>query len=142
MMVRHWQPVAFAGRIGRKKVSDAGKHFVLGATLGGAAYLIFSWLVERELTWRGFFGSAFVGGVFALGPDFLEPALHPDHRQFFHSLAALGLLCYGNYRALTAPTLRSDGKLGVLVTSVGYAAHLLTDSVTPMSLPVLGRLGS
>jgi len=118
-------------------MNDAAKHFVLGATLAGIAYLLFCRLTEMELSWRGFLGSAFVGGMFALGPDFLEPALHPNHRQFFHSFTVLGLLCYGNYRALSTLTLGSQEKLAIVISSVGYASHLLMDSVTPKSLPVV-----
>lgn len=118
-------------------MSDTGKHFILGAVLAGIVYLVFCRLTERELKWRCFFGSAVAGGICALGPDLLEPAVHPNHRQFFHSLAVLGLLSYGNYRALATPTLGSQEKLAVLVSSVGYASHLLMDSVSPNSLPVV-----
>jgi len=31
-------------------------------------------------------------------PDVLEPALHPNHRQFYHSLGFAALLGYGTYK--------------------------------------------
>jgi hypothetical protein len=37
-----------------------------------------------------------VGMVVGLLPDLLEPALHPNHRQFFHSYAVTALLAHAD----------------------------------------------
>jgi len=118
-------------------MSDSGKHLLLGAGLAGGIYLVFCWITERKPTWGGFFGSVAIGGVFALTPDLLEPALHPNHRQFFHSVTALGLLGYGNYRVLISNRLNPEQKLALAVASTGYVSHLLMDSATPKSLPLI-----
>lgn len=116
-------------------MSDSGKHFLVGAGMTGGAYLLYCWARDREPTGTEFFGAAVLGGFCAQLPDILEPAVHPNHRQFFHSLAALGLLTYGNYKALTSCGISDGEKVGILVGSVGYASHLAMDSVTPKSLP-------
>lgn len=118
-------------------MARSATHVAAGAVAATAAYLLFCWMTEREITLRGLLGSGLAGGVFALVPDILEPALSPNHRQLFHSVAVLGALGYGNYKAVTSQSVTNDGKLGILITSVGYGSHLLMDSFTPKSTPFL-----
>lgn len=118
-------------------MSDSGKHFLFGAGAASVGYLVLCLATGRKPAWGGFFCSAAIGGAFALTPDLLEPALHPNHRQFFHSVVALGLLGYGNYRALNSTRLNPDQKLALAVASTGYVSHLLMDSTTPKSLPLI-----
>lgn len=106
-----------------------------------------------------------VGGV--LGgtlPDLLEPATHPGHRRFAHSLATGTLLAtktlpatYARVRRIRRPalpasvgcarTLESPGPTmrerdGLSQLSIGlqhgYLSHLIADARTPKSLPLLG----
>jgi len=118
-------------------MSDSQKHFLLGAGMGGAAYLLICWLMGRPATWLGFLGCSGLGGALALLPDALEPATTPNHRQFFHSLSLLSGLAYADYRVLKSPALTDDGKILFLTASTGYASHLLMDAVTPKSLPAI-----
>ena len=39
--------------------------------------------------------AATIGTLVGKLPDQLEPALHPNHRQFFHSVLVFGLVGYG-----------------------------------------------
>lgn len=73
-------------------------------------------------------------------PDHLEPALHPNHRKFFHSLAFAGLVGYGMYRAYqwepedrTGDLLRFAG----LALGAAYLAHLARDAFSVKSLPMI-----
>lgn len=72
-------------------------------------------------------------------PDVLEPALHPNHRKFFHSLAFAGLLGYGVYHLYGwqpedawHQLVRAAG----LVLGAAYLAHLARDAFTAKSLPL------
>lgn len=75
-------------------------------------------------------------------PDVLEPAVHPNHRQFFHSVAVAALLAAG-WKALYdwQPESR-DARFWRMVGMIGagaYLCHLGLDALTPRSLPLIGR---
>lgn len=75
-------------------------------------------------------------------PDILEPATSPNHRQFFHSVAFAGLLCLA-FHELSKWEPESAG--GELLKALGrvaipaYLIHLVLDSLTAKSLPLVGR---
>jgi len=76
-------------------------------------------------------------------PDMLEPALHPNHRQFFHSYAVLFGVIYGVKKAYDwQPETDLERFLRSLALVAGsvYAGHLVLDAFTRKSLPLLGRL--
>lgn len=86
-------------------------------------------------------------GVAALAtnlPDVLEPALTPNHRQFFHSLLFAGILGYGLYRlygwAAETPEQKFLRTIG-LIAGGAYLVHLALDATTKRSLPLVGRIG-
>ena len=85
---------------------------------------------------------AVLGGVItasgAMLPDILEPATSPFHRKFFHSYTLMIAL------ALALLFTSKDGFLtdkleDLLLKNVGlgYFIHLVQDSLTPMSLPII-----
>lgn len=76
-------------------------------------------------------------------PDKLEPATNPHHRQFFHSWLAAGGVAY-LFRCLhrwdpVEPYKRIIRLIGK-AACVAYLAHLALDSLTPRSLPLIGRV--
>lgn len=75
-------------------------------------------------------------------PDAIEPAVHPHHRQFFHSLAFAGMVGYGLHRAYHWKP-ESDGqellRAAALLVGSAYLLHLAADFFTARSIPVLGR---
>lgn len=86
---------------------------------------------------------AALGALFTNLPDILEPALHPNHRQFFHSLAFAGVLGVVAHKAyIWEPDNSFDESIRfVLLVGVGaYFVHLLLDARTPKSLPIFGKL--
>lgn len=86
--------------------------------------------------------SAGIASLFGSSPDWIEPAIHPNHRQFFHSLAFAGLVIYGLKRTYDWKT-ESDGQklLKFVLLSAGgaYLVHLLMDASTSKSIPVFGK---
>lgn len=73
-------------------------------------------------------------------PDILEPARHPNHRQFFHSLAFAGLVGHGVYKAWQwEPESKTQEWLRIAGIAIGgaYLVHLAMDAMTPKGLPVV-----
>ena len=84
-----------------------------------------------------------VGAVFGKLPDLLEPAMNPNHRQFFHGVVVLGGLCIGFKKAYDWQPDDEFGKLlraALLIGGAGYISHLLLDAMTKKSLPIIGRI--
>lgn len=75
-------------------------------------------------------------------PDVIEPAIHPHHRQFFHSVAFAGLIVYGLHRAYHWKP-ETDGqkllRIATLLLGSAYLLHLAADLFTARSIPVLGK---
>ena len=76
-------------------------------------------------------------------PDILEPAMSPNHRAFFHSLAFAALLGAGLYKLNTwrpeTDAERLWRAIGMLAGSA-YLIHLALDFTTSKSLPLVGRI--
>lgn len=71
-------------------------------------------------------------------PDVLEPAIHPNHRRFFHSIAFAMAVGYGLHRAYKWDAQEPWEKLArvaALVAGAAYLAHLARDAFTAKSLP-------
>lgn len=81
-------------------------------------------------------------GGFAFGtlPDLIEPALHPNHRQFFHSFLVLGSVGYGLKKLYDwEPETEGQQLLRGILLVVGgaYGVHLVMDALTKRSLPLV-----
>lgn len=75
-------------------------------------------------------------------PDKLEPAIHPHHRQFFHSLAFAGLIgsgMYALYQWEAESEMEKLIKFCSLVVGGSYLIHLAADACTKRSIPLLGK---
>lgn len=73
-------------------------------------------------------------------PDVLEPALHPNHRRFFHSLTfavMLGCAMRQAYKWETTEPWEALARLAVLAGGAAYLAHLARDAFTAKSLPLI-----
>lgn len=95
-----------------------------------------------ESTAWPFLGSG-LGALFGTLPDILEPAYHPNHRQFFHGLVFAAVLGYFGYKFYQwkpeepwQQTVRTVG----LIAIGAYLIHLAMDATTPKSIPVVGKL--
>lgn len=76
-------------------------------------------------------------------PDLLEePAIHPNHRQFFHSVA-FGLVMAGGirqvYRWQPEEPWQCVLRGAALIAGGAYLVHLAMDATTHKSLPLIGK---
>lgn len=120
---------------------NAGAH-QLGAAL--TAYLTHSHSETKNgvSAWKPLASAAAAAGLGSL-PDLLEPAIHPNHRQFFHSIIFAGLVGYGVYKAYKwRPKDTGDQLLRwvLLIAGGAYLTHLAMDAVTSKSLPLVGKI--
>jgi len=76
-------------------------------------------------------------------PDIIEPAYHPNHRQFFHSAVTFSAIGIGLYKVYHWEPNSGFEKIirGImLIGGFAYLSHLVCDSATPKGLPLLGKL--
>ncbi|MBN26829.1 MAG: metal-dependent hydrolase [Alteromonadaceae bacterium] len=84
-----------------------------------------------------------IGAFMGRLPDILEPALHPNHRQFLHGMTVLTLLTAGLLKAYRwSPDEPFEKFLrGLMLIGGGaYLSHLICDASTPKGLPLVGKL--
>ncbi|GGZ04032.1 MULTISPECIES: metal-dependent hydrolase [Shewanella] len=84
-----------------------------------------------------------IGALMGKLPDILEPACHPNHRQFFHGVTVLTLLTAGlvkAYRWSPEEPFEKFIRGLMLIGGVAYLSHLICDASTPKGLPFLGKL--
>jgi len=99
--------------------------------------------VSADEAWARVCAACGFGALCGSLPDLLEPACHPNHRQFFHSVTCGLLLAVGIRRVSTwNPEERWEQwvRIAALAAGSAYLIHLIMDATTPKSLPVLGRL--
>jgi len=89
-------------------------------------------------------GASLAMGLFAAAlptlPDCIEPALHPNHRKFFHSVAFAAGMGYALHRAYRWETEGDWEKLAraiLLVGGAAYLGHLALDAMSAKSLPLI-----
>jgi membrane-bound metal-dependent hydrolase YbcI (DUF457 family) len=86
---------------------------------------------------------AFLCAYFARLPDLVEPALHPNHRQFFHSVTFLAVLGTGLYKTYQwQPETPGESFLrgAILVVGGAYFLHVIADASTAKSIPLIGKI--
>jgi len=123
-------------------MSNAATHALFAAAMVGGAHAVHDLQRHGQLT----AAPLLTGGmatVLASLPDWIEPATNPHHRQFFHSFVFGGVVVYVTYRLYRweteSPWQEFLRWLG-MVAGGAYVVHLICDSGTPRSLPMLGRL--
>lgn len=88
-------------------------------------------------------GGSLLAAICTNLPDLLEPAIHPYHRQIFHSFACAALVGGGIYKLYQWEPQTEMEKLlrfCLLVAGGSYLIHLAMDAYTRRSLPLLGKI--
>lgn len=116
-------------------------HAVAGALAGVTAMLLNKGENIRE---QDTLIAAGLGTFFGKLPDLLEPSLkNPSHRQFYHSivmLAAVGYSAKRTYEWQPKDEFEALIRSILLCAGAGYLSHLLLDSLTSKSLPIVGKI--
>lgn len=112
-------------------------HESAGALVGGLVGILDTgapkWLANPAT-------GALIGKTAGRIPDILEPAHSPNHRKFFHSWACAGLIAYGmktTYEWQPEDDLDKVLKWALLVAVAACVSHLVLDSLTKRSLPIV-----
>lgn len=119
----------------------AKEHLVAGLAVGAVVNSFIQWLEclddpAKRFDWGEFLVCTAAGGAAALLPDILEPADSPNHRKFFHSITAAGLVVYLISGRHTDGCSESARKL-LMVLGMGYLSHLALDSTTPRAIDLI-----
>lgn len=73
-------------------------------------------------------------------PDWIEPAVHPNHRKFFHSVTFAVFVCHAMHRTYKwepQEPWNKVARIALWVSGAAYLAHLARDAFTAKSLPLI-----
>jgi inner membrane protein len=116
-------------------MANARQHAVIGAGVGAVCWVLYCKLVDRRIQVGEVVLAAGVGMIGGLLPDLLEPAIHPNHRRFFHSYAATALLAHANHHVSRNTQIPAETRAAIHLISLGFFSHLAADAHTPKGLP-------
>lgn len=112
-------------------------HAGVGAAAGAAVYAVDRFVAGEALEPKALGRTALLGALAGALPDILEPPTNRFHRKFFHSVTFL------SYSIALFASIYQNDKLDreqravSLSLVLAYMSHLLLDSRTPMSLPLV-----
>ncbi len=112
-------------------------HILAGAAVGLIAYGAYKFFKNESFTLDGAILATASGSLVALLPDILEPALHPGHRGFFHSLACASGTIYLANKAIKSEKVPAELKMPLVVLVASLTSHWALDAGTPLSLPLV-----
>lgn len=133
-------------------------HDLLGVLAGVGVTYASARLNGRDPSPFELMGGGLSGALGARLPDTFEPAIHPHHRQFAHSVtfasatgATVGRAGLRIQEKLAqAAQVADEPWKGALLSFLaglsagatpGYISHLVADATTPKGIPLLGKLG-
>ena len=116
-------------------MASAKQHALIGGGLAAACWILNCKFVNRPVNLGEVLVAGGVGAVGGLLPDFLEPAIRPNHRRFFHSYVAGAFLVHANRELSKKVEIRSDTRRAVHLASLGFLSHLVADAQTQKGLP-------
>jgi len=79
------------------------------------------------------------GAVAGVLPDKLEPASNPNHRKFCHSGIFCALLGWLTIKIVQKQNVSLFVKVLAVAGLTGYGNHILLDSRTPKSVPLIPK---
>lgn len=116
-------------------MANAKQHALIGAGVGVVGWLLYCKLLDRPAQVGEVLLAAGGGMIGGLLPDVLEPAIHPNHRRFFHSYVATALLAHANRYVSRHMQMPAETRAAIHLVSLGFVSHLATDAHTPKGLP-------
>lgn len=115
------------------------EHLAISGVASVGTYLFMCNYYKRDIDAGEMFVCAGAGTICGVAPDIFEPAIHPHHRAFGHSVTFGALLA----RVAMTTCHKENGdweefqKVLMAVVVVSYIAHLLSDACTPRRLPII-----
>ena len=116
---------------------NGGTHRLVGGIVGGLVYTLGCKAFAVQPTLTGIALSAGVGVIGASLHDLVEPAIHPNHRAFFHSIAFNGLVAVSLRRVCADPAVTPGSKMLLAAIGLGCLSHPCLDAFTPKGLPIV-----
>ncbi|NMB72978.1 MAG: metal-dependent hydrolase [Bacteroidales bacterium] len=77
------------------------------------------------------------GAAAGILPDKLEPANNPNHRKFVHSLTFYVILIWLILKIVNKKDMEPIGKSLATSGLISYGSHILIDSTTAKSIPII-----
>lgn len=118
---------------------NRNQHVIMGALAGASVYFAHRKFMNLQPNLGGTIISAIGGAIGGILPDVLEPPVNPNHRGPCHSIAAGVTLVKGGQQLFASQQVPRELKEGLAPFLAGYVSHLMLDSTTPKSLPLLMR---
>ena len=129
-------------------------HKNAGAILGASTYLLVqnNSQEKEKIDFGELLLSSGIGLSTARIPAILEPAIHPNHRAFFHSFVFGGLFCFtGVYAWKDLQARRYERKamgiqnwskyelldIAIMISAGSILLHLIMDGITKKSIPFI-----
>jgi len=122
-------------------MSCGAAHRVVAGTVIGVAIAYKESQTGKSTVWPVAGGG--LGALLGTLPDILEPANHPNHRQFFHGIVFAGALGYTGYKLYEwkpEESWQEIVRMLGLIAIGAYLIHLAMDASTPKSIPLIGKL--
>ncbi len=117
---------------------DARVHAVAGASTGVAWYVVYCRKSGIKVKFPDLLVASVIGLAGGLLADVFEPASDPNHRKFAHSiLLALGLVVLIGLIWHDSAFNSEEQRLALGGLIVAYLSHLMLDSATPRSIPLI-----
>jgi membrane-bound metal-dependent hydrolase YbcI (DUF457 family) len=114
-------------------------HLIAGVVTGGSIDIIRKIGDNKPLEPRDIAmicGEVCLGAAGGVLPDRLEPAIHPQHRKFFHSILFLSLIGVGLVLLWKSESITEWIKWLLTALAAAFIIHLIIDAFTPASLPI------
>ncbi len=124
-----------------KSTRNAKTHFIAGAVVGAAVNLTIQIAhmamdYDRPFDWNEFFLCTGAGAFAGLGPDNLEPATSPNHRQFFQTILSAALIAWAISGKHTLKLSRAT-RLALWAFGIGHLSHIALDCTTPKRINLI-----
>lgn len=119
---------------------DRKVHSIIGSTSGAAFYLIESYDKKEDFHLGNCMAGTLGGLLGGVMTDYLDPPNNPNHRKFAHSIIFGSGLVAGLedlFNWIDGLDIYDYFKYFLKCLVVGYISHLLIDSTTPKSLPII-----
>lgn len=135
-------------------MANGNVHKLAGAILGPIAYLAIqnNSPKQEKAELSEIIFSTLVGVGTARIPDILEPLIHPNHRDFFHSLTFEGIIGYAGFQALEDFNIRRRERITlgnqqwsfneyldivIIIACGSILLHLIMDGFTKKGLNII-----